>query len=332
MLPGSQKPQSKPVYPEYFADPFVWNWKGVYYAVGTGALEAEGKTAGKIFPLLQSTDLLHWESAGRAMLPPAPGLGANFWAPEVACVGGRFYLYYSVGHGDKNHQLRVAIGEAPLGPYEDAGVTLLDPGACAFAIDPHPFHDTDGKQYLFYARDFLDVSAHARAGTALMVARMKSPTELESEGRMVLRARSDWQRFEANRSLYGRTWDWHTLEGPCVRKYRGRYYCFYSGGRWETENYGVDYGVADSVMGPYSDAGNESGPRVLRTIPDHLLGPGHNSIITGPDGATEFIVYHAWNPGLTARRMFVDRLDWNDGKPRCEWMRSQSQGKSSKSE
>jgi len=44
--------------------------------------------------------------------------------------------------------------------------------------------------------------------------------------------------------MYGRVWDWHTLEGPFVRKHDGRYYCFYSGGRWETESYGVDYGVA----------------------------------------------------------------------------------------
>jgi len=83
-----------------------------------------------------------------------------------------------------------------------------------------------------------------------MVARMKQMDELENEGRVVLRARSDWQRFQANRLMYGRFWDWHTLEGPCARKHEGRYYCFYSGGRWETENYGVDYGIADNVLGP----------------------------------------------------------------------------------
>src|SRR6185436_936495 len=97
----------------------------------------------------------------------------------------------------------------------------------------------------------------------------------------------------------------------------GKYYCFYSGGRWETSDYGVDYGVADFVLGPYSDEGNESGPRVLRTIPNQLFGPGHNSVVAGPDGE-DHIVYHAWDKDLKARQMFVDRLTWTAEGPRCE--------------
>ena len=137
-------------------------------------------------------------------------------------------------------------------------------------------------------------------------------------GICVLRARSDWQRFEDRRLMYGRLWDWHTLEGPFVRKRDGRYYCFYSGGRWETDNYGVDYGVADHVRGPYSDIGNESGPRVLRTVPGHVLGPGHNSIASGPDGETEYIIYHGWDKEMKARQMFIDKLLWTPEGPRCD--------------
>jgi hypothetical protein len=66
-----------------------------------------------------------------------------------------------------------------------------------------------------------------------------SMTKLAGRWEVVLRARCDWQRFLANRPMYGGIYDWHTLEGPCVRKHADRYYCFYSGGRWETENYGV---------------------------------------------------------------------------------------------
>jgi beta-xylosidase len=309
---------ANPVYGSYFADPFVWKVGDCYYAIGTGPLEASGQVLGKIFPVLQSTDFFTWQPASSALLRPDPAVGSNFWAPEVVCADDRYYLYYSVGHGDKNHQLRVACSERPLGPYRDVGTTLIDPSSCAFAIDPHPFQDDDGQWYLFYARDFLECSAETRIGTALMVARMNSLTELENEGRSVVRARSDWQRFAANRLMYGRTWDWHTLEGPFIRKHRGRYYCFYSGGRWEKETYGVDYAVADHVEGPYSDSGNESGPRVLRTVPNHVLGPGHNSIAVGPDGETEYIVYHAWDKAMKARRMFIDKLLWTEDGPRCE--------------
>ena len=32
-----------PIYPGYFADPFVWRYHGEYYAVGTGPVEASGE-------------------------------------------------------------------------------------------------------------------------------------------------------------------------------------------------------------------------------------------------------------------------------------------------
>jgi len=121
-----------------------------------------------------------------------------------------------------------------------------------------------------------------------------------------------------NRPMYDRVWDWHTIEGPFLQKHDGRYYCFYSGGRWESDNYGVDYCVADNVMGPYSDESTATGPRVLHTVPNQLIGPGHNSIVTGPDDETEFIVYHAWDKEMKARQMFIDRLIWTSSGPRCE--------------
>jgi beta-xylosidase len=328
---------TNPVYKDYFADPFVWQHEGVYYAIGTGAAEAEGtvdeiadtpnvnlNNKSRVFPLLRSFDFVNWDYVGNVLQRPDPVLGDNFWAPEVAycdSFAGRrhrqFYLYYSVGHEDKNHQLRVATSDTPLGPYQDVGETLVDPKSCPFAIDPHPFRDDDGQWYLFYARDFLDTSDGVRAGTALVVDKLQTMTKLAGEGKVVLRARSDWQRFLANRLMYGEIYDWHTLEGPCVRKHEGKYYCFYSGGRWETKNYGVDYGIADNVMGPYSDAGNETGPRVLKSVPNFVRGPGHNSIVIGPDGHTEYVVYHAWTENMDKRQICLDMLIWTPEGPSC---------------
>lgn len=312
---------TNPVYPHYFADPFVWQHQGIYYAIGTGPAEAAGQVdeshQHRVFPLLQSNDLVNWQFVGNGLLRPS-GLGDNFWAPEVAYHQGIFYLYYSVGHEDKNHQLRVATSSDPLGPYQDVGEPLVSPETCQFAIDPSPFQDDDGQWYLFYAQDFLDTEEGVRAGTALVVDRLITMTQLAGEAKVVLRAKHDWQRFLDNRPMYGGTYDWHTLEGPCVRKWGDRYYCFYSGGRWETESYGVDYGIADQVMGPYSDAGNESGPRVLRSIPGSVLGPGHNSIAVGPDAQTQYVVYHAWDVDMKARRMCIDLLLWTPEGPRCQ--------------
>ena len=74
--------------------------------------------------------------------------------------------------------------------------------------------------------------------------------------------------------------------------------------------------MADHVLGPYREA-EPSGPQVLRGVPGHVLGPGHNSVVLGPDGRTQFIVYHAWDPGRTARRMCIDPLVWTPDGPRC---------------
>jgi beta-xylosidase len=212
----------------------------------------------------------------------------------------------------------VAVSDQPTGPYEDAGPLLPKSDPCSFAIDAHPFRDDDdGQWYLFYARDFLDFSAATRAGTALVVDRLVDMTRLSGDPKTVLRAKCDWQRFQANRPMYGKVFDWHTLEGPCLRKHDGTYYCFYSGGCYQGEGYGVDYGTSPAVMGPYSDAGNESGARVLRTVPGHVIGPGHHSIVLGPDDGTEFIVYHAWDPQMTGRRMHIDKLEWTNNGPRC---------------
>jgi len=308
---------TNPVYPQYFADPFAWQHEGVYYAIGTSD-SAPVQRAGTelVFPILRSDDFVTWEYASDGLVRPDHDLGTDFWAPEIAYSGGRFYMYYSVGGGDKGHNLRVAVSEHPAGPYHDTGA-IIDKDVCPFSIDAHPFQDEDGQWYLFYARDFLDENDGYRAGTALVVDRLLSMTELAGDERTVLRAHYDWQLFMAQRDMDGTIWDWHTLEGAFVRKHEGRYYCLYSGGRWEDESYGVDYGVADNILGPYSDAGAENGPRILKTIPGHVRGPGHNSVVTGPDGVTDYIVYHAWDENRTARKLCLDKLIWTSDGPRC---------------
>jgi beta-xylosidase len=320
--------RSNPVYPYYFADPFVWKFEGEYFAVGTGPV-AEKETAGETdfssyvvgdrhlaFPLLRSPDLFHWRLYGGAVDVAPEFRGGMFWAPEVAYDGHKFYIYYSVAKKGIEHQLRVGSSENPTGPFLDEGPLLPETDKCPFAIDAHPFRDVDGQWYLFYARDFLDYGQGIRAGTALVADRLIKMTRLAGERRTVLRARYDWQRFQENRRMYGDIYDWHTLEGPFVRIHQGKYYCFYSGGCYQGEGYGVDYGVADSVLGPYSDAGGENGPRVLKTVPGKVIGPGHHSIVEGPDGETDFLVYHAWDPEMRARKMCVDPLAWTSEGPR----------------
>ncbi len=306
-----------PVWPGYFADPFILRWQNQYYAYGTGSSRGDVvENDGRMFPVLHSSDLTHWTYLGGAMEPlPTPAHSA-YWAPEVAERDGTFYLYYSAAGstGDEEHRLRVAVAEHPAGPFVDTNhVLLADEG---FTIDAHPFRDpADGQWYLFFAKDFFDERVGTGIAMVPLADDMRTPIGTPTT---VLRASADWQIYERNRSLYGRVWDaWHTVEGPCVVVHDGLYYCLYSGGAWHTAAYGVGYGVAQQVQGPYHDVWGPNGPSVLHGIPDRVLGPGHTSVVLGPNDRTEFLAYHAWDQAHTVRRFCIDPLVWTPDGPRC---------------
>jgi GH43 family beta-xylosidase len=206
----------------------------------------------------------------------------------------------------------VATASDPRGPFKDAGAVL--PDGEGFCIDAHPYRDPrDGQWYLFFAKDFFE----ARTGTGLAVVTLDANLlRASTASRAVLAANDDWQIYERNRTLYGKQWAaWHTVEGPCVVEHDGRYYCFYSGGNWQTHEYGVSFAVADHPLGPWQHAA-DSGPVVLREKPGVVLGPGHNSHVVAPNGV-EMLVYHAWDPRRQVRRMCIDRLQWTAKGPRC---------------
>jgi GH43 family beta-xylosidase len=309
VLPASAMPRptyTNPVSSRDFADPFVLRFQGRYYAWGTGPA-----ADGRYFPMMSSPDLVHWTEHGGALAPlDLPG-AELYWAPEVAVSEGVFHLYYAVGRGDDpDHHLRPATAPHPLGPWQDAGLNLAPHEL--FAIDGHPFRDpADGRWYLFYARDRLEPPY---AGTGVVVDRLLAMDRLEGCPREVRRPACDWMVFELRRAVK-KDLDWYTAEGPFVLRVDGRYVCFYSGGRWEHPNYGVGYALADHPLGPWTDDANTAGPQVLTTDPGRVVSPGHNSVVTGPDLLTPYIVYHAWNPDLTARTPRIDRLAWQDGRP-----------------
>jgi len=302
-----------PVWPEYFADPFVLKTGDTYYAYGTGSSPLESD--GRAFPVLRSHDLAHWHYVGGS-LQPMPGATA-FWAPEVAEEGGRFYMYYSgaTGGSDESHRLRVAVSDKPEGPFLDSGREILPD--FGFSIDASPFKDPrTGQWYLYFAHDFLEDEPH---GTGLGVVRMKDMFTPDMQPVMVNRASQDWHIYEKNRDYKGKVWPaWYTVEGPFVVYRQDRYWCLYSGGRWSSERYGVGFAVADNPLGPWKDDFAIHGPVVLKGIPDQIIGPGHNSVTIAPDGRSDVIVYHAWDRELTKRRMCIDPLLWTPDGPRCD--------------
>ena len=295
----SQEPVTfvNPVYPKSFPDPFVLKHRGQYYGYCTGF--ADG---GLVFGVITSRDLVTWSDVGGAMEPivDAPPF---YWAPEVSYDNGKFYLYYSAGNETLMH-LRVAVSDRPDGGFADSGRVLTSE---EFAIDAHVFTDDDGSRYMFYATDFLE---HTHVGTGTVVDRMIDWFTLEGQPRPVTRAKYDWQVYDPQRHSKGGV-RWHTVEGPAVLKRKGRYFEMFSGGNWQNTTYGVSFATSGTVVGEreweqYAD-GHTVLP-ILRTLPGSVTGPGHNSIVRGPNNRELYCVYHSWVGD--ERVEAIDRMDF----------------------
>jgi GH43 family beta-xylosidase len=287
-----------PVYGRDFPDPFILKCGGEYWAYCTGFWRD-----GRAFGVLHSPDLINWRELDGA-LAPLPGEHPCYWAPEVVYENGRFLMYYSVGN-EKLMRLRVATATHPAGPFTDSGHQLT---SAEFAIDPHVFVDEEGVRWLFYATDFL---THTHIGTGTVCDRMLNPYTLAGDPRPVTRARYDWQVYDPQRKEKGGV-RWHTVEGPFVLRRKNLYYQMFSGGNWQNLTYGVSYAVSERVAREDEWVQSADGERVLpilRTIPERVVGPGHNSVVRGPDNRQLFCVYHRWD-GERGRVLAIDRLDW----------------------
>src|SRR5438105_3764527 len=138
-----------PVFAADFPDPTVLRVGATYYGYGTATAWQQ---PGRLFPILESKDLVHWSYVADAFsAPPAWSIG-SWWAPSVLHRGGAFYLYYGATARSGIHCLAVALAFSPTGPFADQGTIGCGDGSASGYIDPAPF--LDGKNaYLYYSVD-----------------------------------------------------------------------------------------------------------------------------------------------------------------------------------
>ena len=226
-------------------------------------------------------------------------------------------MYYScpAPWKDEIHQrLRVAVSDFPEGPFHDTGKLFLPEEG--FTIDASPFRDPQtGRWYLYFSRDYLE----GRCGTGTAVVPLADDmVTLAGPVLPVAIPSANWQISSTNRVIYGKTIPfWHTVEGPHVIFHQGHYYCFYSGGSWMDESYGVAYAVADHPLGPWQDFGTFQGPCVLRGQ-GKTIGPGHNSLVLALDDQTQLCAYHAWDEHHVARQLCLDPVQWTPQGPKVQ--------------
>ena len=277
---------TNPVYGRDFPDPFVLQVGDTYYAYATNG-------AGKQVQTLKSPDLVHWRP-GPDALPTVGAWGYNgeTWAPEVlARADGSYVLYYTA-----NKCVGRAVAGEPLGPFvDDAKRPLVCQAAQGGSIDPSPFRDDDGSLYLLWKNDGNAIGAPTRIWAQ----------RLSADGLRLVGRRTAVERNDA-------AWEGAVVEAPMLWKHDGRYFLFYSGNVYSGAAYAVGYAGCVSPLGPCTDA--RENPILKNACRAH--GPGHNALIDA-DGQT-WIAYHAWDAAYSKRVLWLDRLEWQDGRPRAD--------------
>lgn len=257
------------------ADPTVIRYEGKYYLYPT--------MDGKGYDVFVSDDLAHWELKGKCYTDTRGGV----WAPDVfqyARGDKKFYLYYTVSNPAGGKLIGVAVGEHPLGPFQDRGTLFKS------AIDAHLFQDDDGKFYLYYV--------NLAGGFKIMVQEMQTPLEKQGEPHRVIHPTEPWEKRRGA-----------VTEGPWMLKHKGLYYLMYSGSGANGPEYAIGYATAKSPLGPFEKySGNP-----IAQAGKGVFGPGHHCVVTGPDDKL-WMVYHQQNstaPGWQ-RFLAIDPLWFDD--------------------
>ena len=266
------------------------------------------QTGGRIGALTSGSIGSGWRNEGNALPNMASWLAAelggnpaDFWAPDVIYIGGKYHLYYSASGFGGN---RSCIGHATQDQisatgWQDTGQPVI----CTYgvenynAIDPDVIIDQDGTPWMSFG-SFWD-------GIMLI--------ELDSDGN---RVGNSVENLASGPDRDG--------EGPFMIYRCGYYYLFLShgiccpGASGRTANdltYNIVVGRAESVHGPFADREghallNGGGTVVVEGYgapPFYAAGHGEWLLADG----VPYIIYHAY-PGGTANEFRASELVWDE--------------------
>ena len=294
-------------------------------------------TTGERFPILHSTDLVHWTSRGRALAArPAwvvPSGDWHPWAPHVIsspgpCPGTTsptcdVMFYTGLSAQFATNCVAIATSTTPSGPYTDQGPLsngVLDaagrPTGCGDdagygMIDPSVFTDSaTGAHYLYTSEDF---GCDQSSSSCTNVNSTLRPTI------SVIPLSDDYLKATGPRTplLTGDPGTWEavgvsaaTVEGPSMIVHDGTYYLLYSGGSYHT-SYRMGYATGSGPTGPFTKSPRN--PIIAQT--GRVFSPGGgDTIVTGPHGAS-WLIYHGRAAPTAVRALRIDPFSWLAAPP-----------------
>lgn len=268
-----------PIIQGEFADPDIARFGGRFYIYPT--TDGFPGWGGYQFHCFSSDDLCLWRDEGVILdvkndgldggenengIPGVPWAVGSAWAPAITERGGKYYFYFCAKRPDGVSCIGAAVSDSPTGPFRAHPTPVITPEICRAeagirhgqTIDPSVYSE-DGRYYILFGNGYGAVAELADGMTSVVPGTMHA---------------------------YRGTHD--LRESIIVTKHGGKYHFTWSCDDTGSENYHVNYGVADSLYGDidYKYAVLEKDPS------QSILGTGHHSILHIPGTDEYYICYH----------------------------------------
>lgn len=318
--------------PVAFGDPYILKASdGKFYMYGTGGVENG-------FQASVSSDLVHWENLGRIYQgnTDESWTVANFWAPEVYEIDGKYYMLFSADwkhnptNEGENFRIGVAVSDSPAGPFmEMMDRPIFDPG---YPIIDANLHFENGKVYLYYSRCCYKNPVESEVAdwakkqgwfdeieeSWIYGVEMKPDfSDIIGEPKLLLRPpvkmddkQAEWESRSVTSKEVNRRW----TEGSFIFKKGDTYYMMYSANYFGGKNYAVGYATSKDPLGPFEKA--DSNPILEKNVEKGgiVTGTGHNMMFEH-DGQM-YTVYHGRTEATGDERVvFIDKMEVTpDGK------------------
>ncbi len=254
------------------ADPWFYEHEGKYYycySLGNGVGVKCADTL---------SDLYGAEGRRVYTAPENTMYSADYWAPELHYIDGRWYIYVAADDGaNENHRMYVLSCDTPDGDFVMEG--KISDSTDKWAIDGTVLQYNGGLWFVWSGW-----KGDENGEQDLFIARMDSPTHIDGERALISEPTRKWEKNGMPIN-----------EGPEILYHDGRIFLVYSAsGSW-TDDYCL--GIMTLVGDPGSRRGWIKNPVAVFSKEETAFGPGHCSFVTS--GGVDYIVYHANEVGGT---------------------------------
>lgn len=190
------------------------------------------------------------------------------YAPTVVNHRGKYYLCGSLSD--------LYVCDEPIGKYRSLGKFRFENGnEIGNYYDPMLFSDDDGRLYIYYVVYDPEIGSTAINGCELDA---EDPTRFAGDPVRLINYDSShvWERTGENNedSSYS------AIEGPWMFKHNGTYYLMYSGPATEYSTYANGAYKSDKPLTNFKYM--KTSPFTRKTA-GVVRGPGHGSLVKGPD-------------------------------------------------